>query len=120
MNRFTAPRARTLYAATAVLLVSAAGAALRGQNVAAPPPVAWPTPPLPEGPILLQSAEVRDFRVTVLSRTLEQPWSLAFLPGGEMLVTERPGRIRIFRNGVLDPGTRRRRPESARGRACRG
>ena len=103
MNRFTALRARTIFAATAVLLVSAAGAALWGQNVAAPPPVAWPTPPLPDGPILLQSAEVRDFRVTVLSRTLEQPWSLAFLPGGEMLVTERPGRIRIFRNGVLDP-----------------
>ena len=99
MDPFTAPRARTLYAATAVLLVSAA-AVPQGQNVAAPPPVQWATPPLPESPILLQSAEVRDLRVTVLSRTLEQPWSLTFLPGGEMLVTERPGRIRIFRNGV--------------------
>jgi len=65
--------------------------------------VPWPTPPLPDGPILLQSAEVRDFRVTVLSRTLEQPWSLAFLPGGEMLVTERTGALRVIRNGVLDP-----------------
>ena len=83
MNRFTALRDRTIFAATAVLLVTATGPALRGQNVAAPPPVPWPTPPLPEGPILLQSAEVRDFRVTVLSRTLEQPWSLAFLPSGE-------------------------------------
>ena len=93
MNPFTALRARTIFAATAVLLLSVAAAALRGQNVAAPPPVAWPTPPLPEGPILLQSAEVRDFRATVLSRTLEQPWSLAFLPSGEMLVTERPGAV---------------------------
>jgi glucose/arabinose dehydrogenase len=103
MNPLTAPRAWTIVAATAAVMLTGAGTALRGQNVAAPPPVAWPTPPLPEGPIQLQSAAVRDFRVAVLSRTLEQPWSLAFLPGGEMLVTERPGRIRIFRNGVLDP-----------------
>jgi glucose/arabinose dehydrogenase len=33
---------------------------------------------------------------------LEHPWSLAFLPNGDMLVTERPGRLRIIRNGKLD------------------
>jgi glucose/arabinose dehydrogenase len=31
------------------------------------------------------------------------PWSIAFLPGGDMLVTERPGRLRIIRNGKLLP-----------------
>ena len=65
MNPFTAPRARARFAAMALLLFTAAGAALRGQNVAAPPPVPCPTPALPDGPILLQSAEVRDFRDTV-------------------------------------------------------
>jgi aldose sugar dehydrogenase len=31
------------------------------------------------------------------------PWSLAFLPEGTLLVTEKEGRLRIVRNGVLDP-----------------
>jgi aldose sugar dehydrogenase len=34
---------------------------------------------------------------------LEHPWSLVFLPDGDMLITERPGRLRIFRNGELLP-----------------
>jgi aldose sugar dehydrogenase len=33
--------------------------------------------------------------VETIARGLEHPWALAFLPGGRMLVTERPGRMRI-------------------------
>jgi glucose/arabinose dehydrogenase len=33
--------------------------------------------------------------------TLEQPWGLALLPDGRLLVTEKPGRLRIFANGKL-------------------
>jgi glucose/arabinose dehydrogenase len=43
------------------------------------------------------------FRVVTVTRGLEHPWSLAFLPDGAMLVTERPGRLRLVRDGVLDP-----------------
>lgn len=32
---------------------------------------------------------------------LQHPWGLAFLPGGDMLVTERPGRLRLVRGGQL-------------------
>src|SRR6185436_11835581 len=32
---------------------------------------------------------------------LEVPWALAFLPGGDLLVTERPGRIRLVTGGAL-------------------
>src|SRR5687767_5904533 len=44
-----------------------------------------------------------DYRVVPVVEPLVQPWSIAFLPGGDMLVTERPGRLRIIRNGKLLP-----------------
>lgn len=43
------------------------------------------------------------FRVVTISDGLEHPWSLAFLPDGRMLVTERPGRLRVIKDGKLDP-----------------
>ncbi|MDZ7779769.1 MAG: PQQ-dependent sugar dehydrogenase [Gemmatimonadota bacterium] len=44
-----------------------------------------------------------DFRAVTVVDGLEVPWSMAFLPGGDMLVTERPGRLRIVRDGRLLP-----------------
>jgi glucose/arabinose dehydrogenase len=41
--------------------------------------------------------------VVSVATGLANPWSLVFLPNGDMLVTERAGRLRIFRKGVLDP-----------------
>ena len=49
----------------------------------------------------IQSQE-HAFRLVEVVRGLEQPWSLAFLPDGRMLVTERAGRLRIVRDGRLD------------------
>jgi glucose/arabinose dehydrogenase len=57
--------------------------------------------PLPEGPIYYDTAEGQNIRVVVVARHLEQPWSIAFLPGGDLLVTERPGRLRLIRDGAL-------------------
>jgi aldose sugar dehydrogenase len=52
---------------------------------------------------VLGSAE-HDFRVTIMTRGLEHPWGLAFLPDGRRLVTERPGRLRLVEaDGTLDP-----------------
>ncbi len=42
------------------------------------------------------------FRLVTLSRDLEQPWSIAFLPDGRLLITERPGRLRVFAGGKLE------------------
>src|SRR5206468_895252 len=61
-----------------------------------------PAVPLPPSPIVFDSAEQK-FRAVVLTKELVHPWALAFLPDGAMLVTERPGRVRIVRNGALDP-----------------
>lgn len=52
--------------------------------------------------IMMRSAE-HDYRVVVVADGLVNPWSMAFLPGGDMLVTERPGRLRIIRGGRLLP-----------------
>lgn len=58
---------------------------------------------LPDKPVEFPTAEGQRIRVVAVTRALEYPWSLAFLPDGSMLVTERAGRLRIIRNGVLDP-----------------
>jgi glucose/arabinose dehydrogenase len=42
-------------------------------------------------------------RVSVVTKGLSHPWSVVWLPNGDMLVTERAGRLRIIRSGVLDP-----------------
>src|SRR5438552_9381778 len=66
-------------------------------------PQGIPAVPLPEKPLEFHTAEGQDIRVSVVVRGLARPWSLAFLPDGSLLVTERPGRLRIVRNGVLNP-----------------
>ena len=79
-----------------LFLVTAAGPLL------AQGPVTLPRQPLRDGPLLVDTAEEK-IRVTVM-KGLSHPWSLAFLPNGDMLVTERnAGRLRIVRGGVLDP-----------------
>ncbi len=49
------------------------------------------------------SSEQHEFRLTTVVHGLVYPWSLTFLPGGDMLVTERVGRLRIIRNGEMRP-----------------
>jgi aldose sugar dehydrogenase len=59
-------------------------------------------------PLAAQAAAVHrsaehDYRVVTVAEGLVNPWGMAFLPGGYLLVTERPGRLRVIRNGRLLP-----------------
>ena len=74
---------RTAWALTVVGLVLLAGSPVSGQEV-------------------FRSAH-HDFRVVTVADGLVNPWSMAWLPGGDMLIAERPGRLRIVRNGTLLP-----------------
>ena len=44
-------------------------------------------------------SQVQRFEAVVLAEDLKNPWGLAFLPDGRMLITERPGRLRVFEDG---------------------
>ena len=59
------------------------------------------SPPLPQFPQVYETSEQK-IRVELLAEGLANPWSIAFLPDGALLITERAGRLRIFRNGTLD------------------
>jgi aldose sugar dehydrogenase len=59
--------------------------------------------PLPKLPMEFDTAEGQRIRVVAVTKGLTYPWSLAFLPDGVMLITERTGKLRVIRNGVLDP-----------------
>ena len=55
-------------------------------------------------PGLIVQSEKESFKLeSVLETGLEEPWALAFLPDGRLLVTERPGRLRIMEGGRLLP-----------------
>ena len=41
------------------------------------------------------------YRLVTVADGLVHPWSIAFLPGGDILITEKPGRLRIVREGKL-------------------
>jgi glucose/arabinose dehydrogenase len=58
--------------------------------------------PFPDVPQEVETAGPK-IRAVPLFKGLVNPWSLTFLPNGDLLITERPGRLRIARNGTLDP-----------------
>ncbi len=60
--------------------------------------------PAESAPIVADTAEnTVEFRMVTVADGLETPWSMAFLPNGDILVTERPGRLRLISGGALHP-----------------
>jgi glucose/arabinose dehydrogenase len=95
----------TLSCVVLVVLFSSGGAAqqkvpFRGNTPIAPSGI--PRIPLPTEPVIYDTAEGQRIRVVVHASGLSHPWSMAFLPDGVILVTERDGRLRLIRHGILD------------------
>src|SRR5262249_14290761 len=91
--------------------LAALGLLLAAVSLAAQQTVGPPLVPLPNGPAVVDTSrrgpngnKIPGPQVLVVPmKGLVRPYALAFLPDGGMLITERPGRLRIVRNGVLDP-----------------
>ena len=90
------PSFRSLAIVSTVLATLGVFAPAQSQPARPPPPA------LPDGPWDIRT-ETGLIHVSVLTKDLQSPWGLAFLPDGGMLVTERPGRLRVIRDGKLDP-----------------
>jgi glucose/arabinose dehydrogenase len=77
-------------AAVASLILTAAMAEADSGSGRAPPPPPQPAKVVKTG-----------YRVIEIAKGLDHPWSMAFLPDGSMLVTEREGRLRLIKGGSL-------------------
>jgi glucose/arabinose dehydrogenase len=99
------PPARSSLVVTLLIssLVAASGAAQQSQDL----PVAATGPSRggpPDKPVVIETENRQRLRVTPIANGLSHPWGLAFLPDGKtLLVTERAGRLRVIKDGVLDP-----------------
>lgn len=96
MHRRSLRRAFPSVVTVALILFGAGG---RAQQTPNPGDAARDT--LPNEPQIFSSGSQK-FRV-VATKGLSRPFALAFLPNGDMLITERAGRLRIVHDGVLDP-----------------
>jgi glucose/arabinose dehydrogenase len=76
MKRFESTALRAVLVALAAVLALAAGA----------------TPAVAAEP---------EFKIVTVAEGLRDPWAIAVLPGGDVLVTEKAGQLRLIRNGVL-------------------
>jgi glucose/arabinose dehydrogenase len=97
------------FGAIVILLAASVPGAGRAQD--RPPPSIAHQPgaaPLPTDPDRLPDvlpdvvSIAHTYRVTPM-KGVSRPFALAFLPDGTMLVTERAGRLRVVRNGIVDP-----------------
>jgi glucose/arabinose dehydrogenase len=62
-----------------------------------------PPPGKGAGEIAGTSDGTVQFRVETVASNLQVPWSIVFTPDGRIILTERPGRVRVIENGRLRP-----------------
>src|SRR5690606_18675984 len=90
------PRASTCLSAGLAAALAAAAPGLHAQ----PADLGVAPVDLTDGPYLFDTAEQHGIRVDVLVRGLDHPFSLAFLPNGDALISERGGALRLVRGAT--------------------
>jgi glucose/arabinose dehydrogenase len=98
----------TIAAAAAALLAACSPADTHAQSPGSPVQTAGPNGAgqKPAFPGQTRAPEVKSnvaYQVATVAEGLEKPWGLAFLPDGGLLISEKPGRLRLLSNGVLSP-----------------
>lgn len=107
---------KALLLAAAALLAACGDQPVKAQQSAASAPAAAGAPvetkpangkdQKPTFPGQTRAPEVKAnvaYEVTDYATGLDHPWGLAFTPDGTLLITERPGRLRLFKDGKLSP-----------------
>ena len=94
-------RATAATLAAGVLLASACSSQAAERRPSPSPTPRTPAPASPNPTVGLRPAQPLHFRVDTVAGGLQVPWSIAFLPDGGMLVTERAGKVRLVANGQL-------------------
>lgn len=56
-----------------------------------------------ENPVITKGLKESDLKVETVVTGLDMPWATAFLPDGRLLVTERTGKLRLVKDGKIDP-----------------
>lgn len=117
MNRRGA--GRLLLIALAIAGLVTGSVALAGEPVASPSEVQWPDAAgwqagslsepssnlvvAPGGVSMTPLAPSSEVTTSVIATGLDTPWALRFAPDGRLFITERPGRVRVMVDGVLQP-----------------
>jgi aldose sugar dehydrogenase len=85
------------------LLATAAVLTALSASAQTPPPWGNPAIQACKAPVVdpIAIPEAKGWRAEVVVDKLEHPWALTWLPNGDMLITERPGRLRLVSNGKL-------------------
>lgn len=102
-KKFTLAGVRSLLsAAGAIALLSTVGCTTQANTSSPQPDTAATANP----PVIAQTESTGSnpsFQTLTLLDGLEHPWGMVWLPNGDMLITERPGRVRLVQNGTLIP-----------------
>lgn len=53
--------------------------------------------------VVYSPSSLGTLKITTVVKNLANPWGMAFLPDGRILITERPGRLRIYSQGQISP-----------------